>query len=280
MKRLMMIGLGLLALILAGCDDSKTIYITKPDTEPPAAPRGVHSITGDGEVTIQWYPNAERDLDGYRVWKSVDSLAGPYQAITGIISGTSHIDRNVVNGNTYFYAVTACDFTGNESDLSKEDVFDTPRPEGFNVLLRDVNGFPNSSGFDLSRELVVRYNDVSSDFFMEFDVGNNSWFINVGNLNTDIQDMGYTTSMDDVDFSPSQGWSTVGWLEAIEGHTYVIWTADNHYAKIRITALGDPATSGAIFDWAYQIDSGNRELKPAVKPQHDPATYLRRSNGS
>ena len=31
-----------------------------------------------------------------------------------------------------------------------------------------------------------------------------------------------------------EGWSAVGWLELIVHHSYIIWTADDHYATIRV----------------------------------------------
>jgi hypothetical protein len=38
----------------------------------------------------------------------------------------------------------------------------------------------------------------------------------------------------------------------------VIWTADNHFAKIRVTAV---SPNFVEFDWAYQIADGNPELR-------------------
>jgi len=289
MKTLMMIGLGLLALILAGCGDSKTIYITKPDTDPPAAPRGVTSTTGDGQVWVDWYPNGESDLAGYKVWKAseVDGLAGEGYDLIGTVgaSATSFTVQNLPYATTYFYAVSAYDRAGNESLLQEEDVFDTPRPEGF-ATLNDFNLDPNTAGFSFSNNspygAIVRWDNASADIYFEFVPADNAWFINVTNLNTDIQDMGYTKSFDDVSYSPTAGWSKAGWVEAIEGHTYIVWTADDHYAKIRVRSINDPVNTEVVIDWGYQLDSdglGQLELKPAVRPQHDPATYLRKSIG-
>ena len=41
-----------------------------------------------------------------------------------------YVDDDVRNGSTYFYAVSAYDYDGNESELSPEQVYDTPRPSG------------------------------------------------------------------------------------------------------------------------------------------------------
>ena len=47
------------------------------------------------------------------------------------------------------------------------------------------------------------------------------------------------------------------------GHCYVVWTRDDHYAKFRVSGL---SSSQAIFEWAYQTDTGNPELH--ARPAH------------
>ena len=284
MKAIKMMGLAGLLLILAGCDETRTVYVVAPDNQAPASPRGVTSITGDGEVVIQWFANGESDFDFYRVWRATETnglAGGPYTEI-GTTTGTSFVDRNLPYGITYFYAVSACDDAGNESALSPEDVYDTPRPEGFDFM-GDFILYPISAGFNFSNSSPygsrIAWDNLSADIY--FEEASGSYFIKVTNVNVDIQDMGYTDGFDDVSYSPTSGWSAVGRVEAIVGHTYVVWTADDHYAKIRITSMDGP-NSTVYFDWGYQTDGnglGQLELKPAVikKPQHDPATYLRRT---
>ncbi len=290
MNGIKMIGLAVMTLILAGCTE-KTVYVTGPDFEAPASPRGVTSTTGDGQVWIDWYPNGESDLAGYKVWRASEAqgiAGGPYTHIATVgPATTTFIDQNVTNGITRFYAVSAFDDAGNESKLQAEDVYDTPRPEGSNIL-QDFNQHSSTAGFNFSNSSPygsrVAWDSPSADIYMEYSAADGTWFINVSpvNFNTDIQDMGYTSSFDDVSYAPTSGWSAVGWVEAIAGHTYVVWTADDHYAKIRVTSIGEPVNSGVSIDWGYQLSTsayGQLELKPAVikKHQHDPATYLRRT---
>jgi hypothetical protein len=76
----------------------------------------------------------------------------------------------------------------------------------------------------------------------------------------DIQDAGYASSLDAVDFSPvgqTAGWSPTGTVELIPGHCYIVWTWDDHYAKFRVTGLSATTVS---LDWAYQTATGNPEL--------------------
>jgi hypothetical protein len=54
----------------------------------------------------------------------------------------------------------------------------------------------------------------------------------------------------------------LGYVEVIEGHTYIIWTWDNHFAKLRVV---DKHTDYIVFEWAYQIAEGNVELKVVPK---------------
>jgi hypothetical protein len=46
-------------------------------------------------------------------------------------------------------------------------------------------------------------------------------------------------------------------VEAIVGHSYIVLTSDNHYAKFEVKSLN---SSSMVLDWAYQIDPDNPEL--------------------
>jgi hypothetical protein len=255
----------ILGIALLGCE-SDTIYFDS-DSQPPATPRGVYSVTGDEAVKIVWLGSDEQDLAGYRVWRS-NSIDGAYDVkadieVADLPLSLEWTDRSVTNGATYFYAVTSYDYAGNESDLSYEDVYDTPRPAGFNVRLYAVESDPGRSGFDFSRYTVTSVSDDRADIIITRDGG--VFFAEAVNLTgepaTDIQDFGYTENLDALDWAPPDGWSTVGWSEIIYGHTYAVWTRDNHYAKFRVTQIGG---SSITIDWAYQIDLGNPELKPVA----------------
>lgn len=257
-----------LAVGLVGCDEETTRYIKVDDA--PAVPQGVYSITGDEAVYIFWLPVRDADLDYYKIWWSPDDDL--YELI-GTTQAESFTDTDVVNGTTYYYAVSSVDEAGNESALSYESVFDTPRPEGTKLFLRDFNTLPNDAGFDFSEQATVSYDSVDADIYVEYDTTLETFFVNVGNAMTDIQDMGYTYDFDEIGYAPDTviGWSAVGWAELIINHTYIIWTSDNHYAKVRpYNIIG---TTGAQFQWAYQGAVGNPEL---ARPQHDDG-FLRRT---
>jgi hypothetical protein len=44
----------------------------------------------------------------------------------------------------------------------------------------------------------------------------------------------------------------------VEGHVYVVWTWDDHYAKVRVVSI---SPNSVVLDWAYQVDRGNPELR-------------------
>jgi len=252
-------GLGLaLALVAAVCrDDSVAVR----DVTPPSPPQALYSVTGDGSVTLHWVKNTEPDLAGYKVYRG-PAFSGPYNALA-TTGATSYTDNGVTNGTTYYYAVAAYDLAGNESDLSVENVNDTPRPAGTNVSLGTATAEPAApSGYDFSQGALRLSSDPETDIY--YDVTGGTRLMWTRDTSTDIQDAGYTGSLDALDFAPSAGWSPTGTTELILGHSYYVWTRDNHYAKFRVTSL---TASLVRFDWAYQVDAGNPQL--ARHPRSD-----------
>ncbi|MDM7917258.1 MAG: fibronectin type III domain-containing protein [Candidatus Eisenbacteria bacterium] len=253
---------GVLAILAAGCDDDSSSPCS--DFDPPAAPRGVTSITGDEEVTILWYPNEEPDLDRYRVYRG-DHPTGSYVQIASVpASSVEYVDQDVTNGETYYYAVSALDWDGNESDLSPELVQDTPRPEGRGLRLRNYNDDPSRSAYDFSHEMVTGYDDPRADIAYLYDPDGGAWILGLEDpddpsLLTELQDAGFA-EFDDVTWAPPDGWSPRAEVEVIEGHVYVAWTRDDHYAKFRVVRV---TPQEVVLDWAYQIDPGNQELREA-----------------
>jgi hypothetical protein len=241
-----------LALGLAGCSDSPTQVA---DVAPPAPPQGVYSVTGDEQVTIHWIKNTERDFSQYSVWRGPD-FDGPYTRL-GFTEATMWIDDTANNAETYFYAISAIDRSGNESEFSEESVFDTPRPEGSGLVLVNYSQEPDGpSGYDFSMGVVRLADDPNTDVF--FDAGGGVWLLVARDINTDVQDAGYR-DIQTLDWAPDDGWSPTGEAELIPGHSYYVWTRDNHYAKVECVTVNDDQV---VLNWAYQLVPGNPELKP------------------
>jgi hypothetical protein len=269
MRKVIPILLAAAAVGLAGCNDGSS----PRDVTPPAAPRGLYSVTGDQSVTLSWLANTEGDLAGYRVYQAPCASGSncPYDRI-GATSATQFMASGLANGVTRFFAVSAVDASGNESPLSYEDVFDTPRPAGSTALNNFVNGTAGA-GWDFSSFAKVASDDPSADVFY----GNNGSIAQMfatevpgaspgTYIPNDIQDAGYASSLDAVDYSPvgnNAGWSPTGTVELIPGHCYIVWTWDDHYAKFRVTGISSTTVS---LDWAYQTAAGNPELH--ARPTH------------
>lgn len=255
------------ASFMVGCD-SNTSDILVVDAIP-AAPQGVYSVTGDGAVYVYWNGPYEDDIASYTIYRSSSPTTG--YILIGVVDASlnpnldlityEYIDNSAVNGVTYFYAVSSVDDADQESELSAEEVFDTPRPEGL-VTLFDMGISPAASGFILDTiPTRVAFDNPLADIFIDSDA--NVLYLNSAFEGVDIQDMGYTASFDDIGYAPTEGWSNNGWAELILDHTYVVWDNDLFFAKLRVESFG----SGSVnFRWAFQLDADNPEL---VQPKFE-----------
>lgn len=243
---------------VAGCDDEDPVVVDAP----PFPPDGVFSITGDGVVSIFWNPNQERDLDGYIVYRSVAN-PGPYYPLDGAVlsaSTTSYDDFDVVNGETWFYAVTAFDASGNESELSLDTVFDTPRPEGFGLVLVELGQDPSRAGYDFSS--LSNSSQAASlgttDIYFESTGGVH--YVVAADPLVDIQDYG-VIDLVAVDWAPETGWAPSKRAEAIVGHSYIVRVTDGqgdfNMAKFEVTEV---TPLNLRVDWAYQAVDNELEL--------------------
>lgn len=91
------------------------------DSIPPAVPSGLKAeINDSGQVSLAWNPNNEKDIYGYRVYRSNSKLEESTQITTGPIS-TSIIQDSVnleTLNETIYYTVMAVDKNQNHSPLS------------------------------------------------------------------------------------------------------------------------------------------------------------------
>lgn len=136
---------------LAGCSNDDCLNCA--DLPPPVVPTGVHSISGDGYVVVQWNDLVYAPYDGayspnlvsYEVYRrdytfgdenDPDRTFDPvpvavigwdenYDAGTGL---HWYIDEDVTNGLQYEYAVASVNAAGARSALSFEFVVDAPLP--------------------------------------------------------------------------------------------------------------------------------------------------------
>ena len=116
-----------------------------------------------GSATISWDANSEPDLAGYKIYYGHSS--GNYQSQIYVGNVTSHRLTGVEEGQQYYFAVTAIDFSGNESNFSNEveiviseSASDDPDTETNNTqtLIGKAYNYPNPFKDDLEKT-VIRY---------------------------------------------------------------------------------------------------------------------------
>jgi len=255
----------LFTLAVTGCHD----WIHELDLDPPSPPTGLRTATGDNFIELFWSPNREPDVAGYNIYVS-SRYDGRYELI-GTSGRPYYVDEGARNGSVYYYALTAVDDAGNESDLSRDVAYDIPRPEGYDVMLASYQGTPAAAGYDFSGYAVVPYSSESADMYYEY--SNGVPYMNVG-TDTDIQDVGATSSILDIGTAPSSGWSVTHDVRLAVGHTFVVWTWDDHFAKFRVNAL---SPGRVVFDWAYQLIPSNPLLKRASAISEDNGRAVRQT---
>ncbi len=262
-------------VLSAGCDHPRWVYYDDDcpdcyddyDGYAPPVPNNVFTVTGDECVRVYWDPVRAGDLAGYRIYRGY-SETGYYRLIAEIYNAYL-ADWDVENGTTYYYAISAYDWWGNESDLSYDLIFDTPRPEGYNTRIYTAEDYPDDAGYDFSEYWVVPYDYPSADVFFGWDDAEGVFYMQAANPSTDILIWGRTSTLDDVDYAPESGWISGGSVDLNTGYSYLVWTSDNHFAHMRIIRLSGTTVT---FDWAYQTDTGNPEL--IVRPQNVPAKFF------
>lgn len=93
------------------------IRVTAEDHTPPQIPTDVDISATDTGAFVTWSPNSERDLAGYRVYRS-GSTDGEFVRVTqALLTTNAYFDPDYKSG--LYYAVSAVDEFGNESAKSR-----------------------------------------------------------------------------------------------------------------------------------------------------------------
>ncbi|MCI0514479.1 hypothetical protein L0128_14790 [candidate division KSB1 bacterium] len=280
--------------IVAVVPNTKVVTV-KEKLSPPL---GLHSVTGNGQVTLFWYTsNYEPAFQGYYIFKakgdftnqSVDStLSSQFTLADSLpISGNSDklVTKTLVqltNGQTYSFAVVAYAYWGEQISYPSNIIKDTPRPEITSITVKSastnqVTGVDAQAGFDFNTFKVVSVpvtgyiNDNGSDLINEaYDPSAagqiRPWL--AGMNGAGLQDLGYMDALSEADFAPEKGYSDPGKsIAVLAGHVYAIKTGDNHYGKLIITTIGSAPDYSVTFNAAFQTVAGDRNYKalPDIK---------------
>jgi len=266
MNRIMAATTMIILLLISCGEKERVVEVPVPANCAPSAPRHVYAVNLDGTVQICWWANPESDIEGYDVYRG-SSYYGEYAYLGTVFAGGSTAaefcfeDLETANGVRHYYAVTAFDEGGLESDLSYEEVTGTPRPEG-QITLYDFESLPASAGYDLSSRTNTpqAYNLSTTDIY--FSGAGGIAIIAAYRAGVEMQDYGYVGDFDAINYAPVEGWSPTRSVEAIAGHCYIVRLVETdgyHYAKLYVTAV---TGSYVTFWWAYQTAPGNRDLAP------------------
>jgi hypothetical protein len=96
---------------------SDVIAVQAVDRRPPAVPSGLMAVAADPGGFITWNSNEERDFAGYNVFRG-SSPRGPFTRINPALhTANALFDPDYKAG--LYYAVSAVDEFGNESDRSQ-----------------------------------------------------------------------------------------------------------------------------------------------------------------
>ncbi len=134
--KLLITGLGCLAL-LAGCgSDDVTRPPTIVDTAPPAVPVDILGEIIEAQVIVHWAPNnTDADLAGYMVYRANGTRVATM--CPAPISETWYVDESPMVGENV-YRVSAVDVNDNESAVATVTVMVDDNPyQGYDIAIYD-----------------------------------------------------------------------------------------------------------------------------------------------
>jgi hypothetical protein len=102
--------------------ESNVVEFKAKDTFAPSAPAAITIAAAPGTISIFWAINPEKDVVGYRIYRSTDKdLAHEQwtQLTTDLLKPNTYQDTKVESGKTYYYYLTATDTAGNVSPPSE-----------------------------------------------------------------------------------------------------------------------------------------------------------------
>jgi hypothetical protein len=158
-------------------------------------PLSVQNVHG-ANVTLAWDPNPEASLKGYKVYYG--SASGNYSFMVDVGNWTSLTISGLEAGKTYYFAATAYGPAGEESGMSGELRYDTPRPDSH--FLSPTNASNGAASYTINASAGPN-GSISSAGVTTVRRGSSKTFIirpnrgyRVGRVNIDGVSMNYVTS--------------------------------------------------------------------------------------
>lgn len=263
----------------AGDESRGTDAITVDERNRLPAPSALTSISLDSAIQLSWSPNSRTSAPNlfayYRVYSSPFDLdAGRCDDVHWVLEGSTvsedFLATGLDDGVPRCFDVSTVSSDGHESAWATPR-HDTPRHDARNAIVDALQSAAATSGFkfvDATSATSARFGVVLSgsradlDFRVERRSDGSLWLTPV---RSDVRVALYATSpvadLTSIDVAPARSAFSTGAIEAVPGYAYVFETqlADGlHYAAVRVTHVN---ANYVIFDWAYQSDPGNPELR-------------------
>ena len=145
--------------------NSRTLWGGSPYKSVCALALGLAFTTAAyaAELSLQWDKNPESDVTGYRLYRG--TLSGVYDHSADIGQKLTTTALDLLPGNTYYFAVSAYDAEGFESNPSEEVIHSVP----LSNIARDGNTPPTAQdltpqgGEDQSMSITLKALDPESD---------------------------------------------------------------------------------------------------------------------
>jgi hypothetical protein len=259
---------------------SNAVYID--ERTRMARPATLTSTSLDGAIYLGWSDNAflaaPSAFKQYRIYSTFYDLDADVCEAGWILEGTTVAPEFLVgalaNGISRCFAASAESHVGDESVWSPLRA-DTPRPEGRNILMFPLSVDANASGFRFFDDangdgqasrielgLVGPGGSPSADFWVYRD-GSNDIFLVPQRAGVRVAVYGSVPvgGLTSIDFAPETGYATTG-VEAVPGWGYVFeMPGGDGFLRFGALRVTHASADYLIFDWAYQTDPGNPELR-------------------
>lgn len=223
------------------------------DNTPPSAPKSPRSAPADQTIALQWKRSPELDVSGYRVW--FGTASGVYGGVEEVDGGdTTYYELSgLTNGTQYFVAISAVDFSGNESSNKSPEISNIPAPAAdattpsvtvqqpttgnvYTTTLGTltVNGSAQDAGDNLSRVHVRNLTNGNEGWDYGLAGGSDNFFVENVTLNVGTNSVEVTV-FDDADNQSSVSLSlrrlgeTAGAVIIVAGHNQSYGLQTNIY---------------------------------------------------
>jgi fibronectin type 3 domain-containing protein len=124
-------------------------------------------------VVVNWEPNTETELAGYKLYWGTAS--GQYQHSVDVGKNTHYTMENVEQGQSYYFSATAYDQEGLESDLSEECICEVPENYIDTDTITDSSGVNGTISNEETQEAVnIVIEAEEGDIFVPMEIGDDA----------------------------------------------------------------------------------------------------------